>query len=247
MKNISLRYLAKQILPPVVVNIIKLLLAKTNNKIGFDYGYSSWDAAEKAARGYDEDVIFEKVAASARLVFSGEAIYERDSVIFDEVEYSWPLLASLLLAAATKNNLRVIDFGGSLGTTFQQNKRYLNRLPFACQWRVVEQEKFVEIGKNEFTNENLSFYKSIEDAGGRRRMWFFLAVPSATLRILINIYSKQSILERNILFLTEPQLHQDSKMFSPYKMFQHQSMKLHHLSGPSATRTSIGSLGPSMI
>ena len=137
---------------------------KIKGQRSWDYGFLSWDAAVAHAGRYDDDSIIKKVHASARMVLDGHASYERDSVIFNEIEYSWPLLAALLLAAATKNSLRVIDFGGSLGTTYRQNSCFLKRLSFACQWRVVEQEKFVEIGKNEFTNETLSFYCQIEDA-----------------------------------------------------------------------------------
>ena len=137
---------------------------KMKGKRSWDYGFSSWDAAVAHARGYDDDSIIKKVYTSAKMVRDGHVAYERDSVIFNEIDYSWPLLASLLLVAATKSNLRVIDFGGSLGTTYRQNSRFLSKLSFASQWRVVEQEKFVKIGKNEFTNQMLSFYYCIEDA-----------------------------------------------------------------------------------
>jgi putative methyltransferase (TIGR04325 family) len=160
----TLRHVVKQIVPPLLLGVARRAVLKIKGGISFDYKYSSWEVAEKAARGYDDEVIVEKVATSARLVASGSAVYERDSVIFDEIQYSWPLLAGLLLAAASVGKLRVVDFGGSLGTTFRQNKKFIDRLPIESQWRVVEQEKFVEIGRQEFTTKNLSFYLSIMDA-----------------------------------------------------------------------------------
>jgi putative methyltransferase (TIGR04325 family) len=164
MPPLTLRYFVKQITPPLFFNVIRLALLKVKGCISFDYKFSSWEAAEKATSGYDNEVIIEKVATSARLVSSGKAVYERDSVIFNEIQYSWPLLAGLLLAATWASKLRVVDFGGSLGTTFRQNRKFIGCLPFECQWRVVEQEKFVEIGTREFTTKNLSFYLSIMDA-----------------------------------------------------------------------------------
>jgi putative methyltransferase (TIGR04325 family) len=116
------------------------------------------------SEGYHSDNIIEKVRKSAKLVFNGEATYERDSIIFDRVEYSYPLLASLLFVAANSKSFKVIDFGGGLGTTYQQNRKFISKIKNVCEWRIVEQERFVAIGKSEFTNKILSFYKTIEEA-----------------------------------------------------------------------------------
>jgi len=159
--NSSLRSIAKQLIPPLVLTILKKILA--NQFIGF-VSFATWEEAKKASEGYDADSVIEKVRNSAKLVFEGKAVYERDSVIFNEINYSYPLLASLLFAAANSDSLRVIDFGGALGTTFQQNRRFLTKLKNNCEWRIVEQDKFVDIGKKEFTNKNISFYSTIEDA-----------------------------------------------------------------------------------
>lgn len=154
----SAKNIVKQLLPPIVITILKKVFVK-----GF-VSYSSWDQAEQASEGYDSNSLIEKVRKAAKLVFDGKAVYERDSVVFDEIDYSYPLLASLLFAAANSESLRVIDFGGGFGTTYQQNRRFLSKLKRTCQWRVVEQEKFVSIGKSEFTNDTLSFYSTIEEA-----------------------------------------------------------------------------------
>ena len=160
-RSFSARNIVKQLLPPIAITILKKVLVKTH--LGF-VNYPSWDQAEQASEGYDSDSVIEKVRKAAKLVFDGEAVYERDSVVFDDIDYSYPLLASLLFAAANSESLRVIDFGGALGTTYQQNRRFLSKIKRTCQWRVVEQEKFVSIGKREFTNETLSFYSTIEEA-----------------------------------------------------------------------------------
>lgn len=159
--GVSARNMAKQFLPPIAITILRRILAK--QYISF-VCYPSWEQAEQASEGYAADSVIQKVRKAAKLVFDGEAVYERDSVVFDEIEYSYPLLASLLFAAANSNSLRVIDFGGALGTTFQQNRRFLSKLKNICEWRIVEQQEFVDIGKIEFTNGNISFYETIEEA-----------------------------------------------------------------------------------
>ena len=80
------------------------------------------------SEGYHSDNIIEKLRKSAKLVFNGEATYERDSVIFDIIEYSYPLLASLLFVAANSKSFKVIDFGGGLGTTYQQNRKFISKI-----------------------------------------------------------------------------------------------------------------------
>jgi putative methyltransferase (TIGR04325 family) len=158
-KNISLRNVVKQCLPPIILNFLKRFLSKN-----FFVNYSSWELAEQMSEGYHSDNIIEKVRKSAKLVFNGEATYERDSIIFNRIEYSYPLLASLLFVAANSKSFKIIDFGGGLGTTYQQNRKFISKIKNVCEWRIVEQERFVAIGKSEFTNKILSFYKTIEEA-----------------------------------------------------------------------------------
>lgn len=137
------------------------------NYIAYQYGFRDWDSAAEAAGGYDHQHIIDTVYQAARKVMEGEAVYERDGVNFDYITYSWPLTTSLMYAAAHKchqSGLRIIDIGGALGTSFQQNRRFIQRLPLACDWRIVEQPAFVAIGQNEFTNQHLRFFNTISDA-----------------------------------------------------------------------------------
>lgn len=130
---------------------------------GWFGNYSSWEDAKKDSEGYDSDLILEKVKNSLLKVKNGDAIYERDSVLFDEVEYSWPLLAALFwIASINQGKLNVIDFGGSLGSTYFQNKSFLNDLS-EWHWNIVEQKKFVECGKRYFEDDHLKFYYNIEE------------------------------------------------------------------------------------
>ena len=139
-----------------------MLIKFRNCKFGFFGNFKSWSEAKSKCSGYEDRVVFEKVKHAILKVKSGEAIYERDSVIFDKIEYSWPTLASLLyVAAINKGGLSVLDFGGSLGSSYYQNRKFLEGLN--VEWSIVEQSHFVEFGKKDLSDMILKFYYSIEE------------------------------------------------------------------------------------
>jgi putative methyltransferase (TIGR04325 family) len=153
-----MREFVKNILPPFILNRIKTLFA---NK--FTGNYKSWADAQMHSNGYDNNVIFDKVKNSTLKVHRGEAVFERDSVIFDKIEYSWPLLAALMWVAANdKGKLNVLDFGGSLGSTYFQNRKFLESLD-NFTWNIIEQEHFVNFGKENLESKNLKFYAGIQE------------------------------------------------------------------------------------
>jgi putative methyltransferase (TIGR04325 family) len=116
------------------------------------------------ATGYDSTLILERVKQARLKVIAGDARYERDSVLFEEVQHSFPLLAGLLRAALeSKEELSVLDFGGSLGGGYFQCKEFLPKL-LSFRWSVVEQEHFVRCGRDQFETENLKFYYTVADA-----------------------------------------------------------------------------------
>jgi putative methyltransferase (TIGR04325 family) len=154
MKNIL-----KSILPPIFINVIRKL---KSSKYGWQGDYSSWDEAKTASTGYETDEILNKVRNSLLKVKKGEAVYERDSVLFDEIEYSWPLLSGLMFIAAKSGGiLKVLDFGGSLGSTYFQNKKFLDKL-INVSWNIVEQKHFVRVGKTDFQDKHLHFYYDVK-------------------------------------------------------------------------------------
>ncbi|MCC7454410.1 MAG: methyltransferase, TIGR04325 family [Crocinitomix sp.] len=153
-KKTTIGQIIREITPPVIFKIYKNKTAK----YGFFGNYSDWEAAKKASAGYDSEIILKKVTDALLKVKNGEASGERDSVLFDKVQYSWPLLAGLLWIASRNNNrLTLLDFGGSLGTSYFQNKLFLSHLS-ELKWCIVEQEHFVQVGKKFFENDNLKFY-----------------------------------------------------------------------------------------
>jgi putative methyltransferase (TIGR04325 family) len=134
------------------------------------YGdFRSWQEAEAASVGYDAENILQQVKTSLLKVKNGDAVYERDSVIFDTIQYSWELLAALMwIAAQNKGQLHLIDFGGSLGSTYYQNKIFLDYLD-DVSWNIVEQDKFVDVGREIFQDDTLRFYTSISEYCLKRR------------------------------------------------------------------------------
>ncbi|MCU1279095.1 MAG: hypothetical protein JWM53_2641 [bacterium] len=155
----DMKLLAKRLLPPLIVE-----LAARHRSAGSVWSgdYGSWADATADSIGYDSDVILERVREAALKVKRGEAVYERDSVLFEEIEYSWPTLAALLwIAARNGGRLDVLDFGGALGSTYQQNRRFLAALA-EVRWSVVEQPRLVACGKQLFADEQLRFYESID-------------------------------------------------------------------------------------
>lgn len=131
---------------------------------GWQGDYSSWHAAQQKCSGYDDYVILEKVKAAVLKVKNGEAVYERDSVLFDKLEYEAPLLKAFEQCAKENDqHLHVIDFGGSLGSSYFQYRGLLKELK-DLRWSVVEQSHFVKCGKETIADNILNFFNSIEEA-----------------------------------------------------------------------------------
>lgn len=153
MKN-KLKENIKQFLPPIVLNMLR------KNNVFWRGSFSSWKEASELCSGYGENNILEKVDKATSQVVNGAYPYERDSVLFNEIQYSWPVLSGLLLAGAKYGRIHVLDFGGSLGSSYYQNKKFLSHIEHS--WNIVEQNNFVELGKSKYQTKHLFFYESIE-------------------------------------------------------------------------------------
>ena len=158
--KMALKSLALDWLPPAVV---RWLRQKRKVGIFFEGDYATWDEAASHCTGYDAKSILAKVLEATIKVKRGEVAFERDSVLFKEIEYSWPVLAGLMWAAARNGGqLNVLDFGGALGSSYFQNRKFLQTLP-EVRWNVVEQAHYVEAGQINIQDEQLKFYETIED------------------------------------------------------------------------------------
>ncbi len=162
--------LLKIFIPPILLDGYRALRQATGANRGELAGvvhlvgdFASWQEAASHSSGYDAEIILEKTKDALLKVKNGEAAYERDSLLFDRAEYSWPLLAGLAWAAARAEGcLNVLDFGGSLGSTYYQHRAFLSGLR-EVRWNIVEQPRHVEVGRRYFEDEHLKFYASIED------------------------------------------------------------------------------------
>ena len=132
----------RAISPPFLVNLYR----KSTQRYGWFGNYANWHEAMKEATGYEAEEIADKVFESVLKMRKGEAAFERDSVTFDTMEHPWPLVSGILWNAALYGGrISVMDFGGSLGSTYFQLSRFLSGLD--VRWNIVEQGKFVTLGK----------------------------------------------------------------------------------------------------
>ncbi|PVY39035.1 TIGR04325 family methyltransferase [Pontibacter virosus] len=148
----------KKFVPPILLDFKNKLFP---SKYGWFGDYSNWQEAQKDCVGYQDGEIIAKVKEAVLKVKNGEAVFERDSVIFDSIEYSWPTLAALnWIAAQHAGVLKIIDFGGSLGSSYYQNRKFLRHLS-SVEWNIIEQRQFVQVGQQLFQDDELRFYEDI--------------------------------------------------------------------------------------
>jgi len=158
----------KQFIPPVVIDALNDF--RYRGKYGFSGDYQNWKDALNNSSGYGSPDILASVEEATVKLRAGEAVYERDSVLFEEVMYSWPLLAGLLRVASHDDGyLGVLDFGGSLGTSYYQNKTFLSNLR-KIRWCVVEQPSFVDVGLKSFQDDVLTFYHNISECNKNEKI-----------------------------------------------------------------------------
>lgn len=125
--------------------------------------FSSWNDAQQLCSGYNDSAILEKCKHALLQVKKGEVAYQRDAVVFDKIQYNWGLLAFLQhVSILSKGKLSILDFGGSLGSSYYANISFLKAVP-ELDWSIVEQENFVKCGKDFFEDNNLKFYFSISE------------------------------------------------------------------------------------
>ncbi len=191
-----MHYLIKELAPPIF-NTLRWF----SFKYGWKGDFKSFEDAQKQCTGYDENHILNRIAQTTKSVINNEAKYERDGIIYDEINLNQNLLSALLLVASRNNNkLTLIDFGGSLGTSYYQNIKYLSHLT-ELNWCIIEQDNYVTEGKKSFENEHVKFYYTIEECLRVNPNPDFLLISSA-LQYIKNPYDLlQHIQSFNIPYL----------------------------------------------
>jgi putative methyltransferase (TIGR04325 family) len=144
------------------------LRARVRGRFGWKWfvgDYTSWAAARKACRGYDDTVIVDRVLAATKMVKAGSFAYERDGVLFPTPSPEPDVLAALRKIAETSGGrLRVLDFGGALGTTYWRHRAELSNLG-ELSWDIVEQPGFVRAGRANCQDGPLRFFETLDAAG----------------------------------------------------------------------------------
>ncbi len=153
-----LRRTVRLLCPPLFLQLYECLTG-----VRYFGNYPDWESAAAECDGYEADLILKTVMSSVEKVLRGEAVFERDSQLFFTEAPEGELLAAVLLAAAGKKELSVIDFGGGLGSSFFQNRRFLEELP-SVSWNIVEQRNFVDAGKRLPMPGCVRFYDRLEAA-----------------------------------------------------------------------------------
>ena len=205
----ALRALARDWLPPAVVRMIRRRQGgpHQNEGLHFEGDFATWEEASAQCTGYDAENILAKVLAATLKVKRGEAAFERDSVLFDEVEYAWPVLAGLMWAAARNGGkLNVLDFGGALGSCYYQSRKFLQTLP-GVHWNVVEQAHYIEAGRVHIQDEQLRFYKTIKECLSENQpnvillssVLQYLPAPDSILLELMKVGADAIVIDRTIV------------------------------------------------
>jgi putative methyltransferase (TIGR04325 family) len=146
-----------------------LIAAPDGPDVAYVGDFPDFAAAKACSTGYEGNVILERTRTALHKVLRGEAAYERDAVTFDKLEPPGPLLGLLhRIAAEHHGQLSVLDFGGSLGSTYFHCRPFLAGLP-QLEWSIVEQPAHVTCGEREFANAQLKFYPTIPACLQERR------------------------------------------------------------------------------
>jgi putative methyltransferase (TIGR04325 family) len=153
------RIIIKLFIPQPIIEIINYIL-KRNIKI--EKNFDNWSQAILSSGKYSDKKIFNKSKNSFLKVIKEEAFYERDSVLFFNKNLNLPLISLMERVRKNKKNglLKVLDFGGSFGSTYFQNREHFSDKTKYI-WDIIEQKKIVNFVKKNTKIRNLFFYESL--------------------------------------------------------------------------------------
>lgn len=166
------KHAARAIVPPILWELARRLKSGPAGGAGAVAGSSpttfsgpvaSWAEARRQTDGWDAPEITSKTLEVSLKVRDGAIAFQQDTVACESVRYSATTLAFLLLVAAgRKERCEVVDFGGSLGTNFYQNRNVLARLGAPeIGWSIVERPDIVALGQEHFRDAGLTFFSSL--------------------------------------------------------------------------------------
>jgi len=120
--------------------------------------FDTWEDAEKECVGYDQQSIAIQVLDAVLASKDKPNVYERDGCVIQGFPtYVNPLIR---LINSIDGVVNVLDFGGSLGSTYFPIRPHLTT--DTLRWYVVEQGVFVKLGQKHLQTFELRFHDNIE-------------------------------------------------------------------------------------
>lgn len=116
--------------------------------------FNKWSEAKKKSYGYNHKKIIHrvfKIAKQARKINK----FEKDGFLLNNLEDD-KIISEYLKKG---KNLNIIDFGGGFGTLHNQYKKFLKNKRY--NWFIIEQKKYVELGRKFFNEKNLFFLNDL--------------------------------------------------------------------------------------
>jgi putative methyltransferase (TIGR04325 family) len=179
------------------VNFIKLFIPKIfiyfagrilHRVVVWQGPFNSWKEADVYAQkifgNYSNNSILKKVIKAANIAKKKRGSYERDGCVISSLEYGFHIISIIFYHYYNnkKKNYKVLDVGGSLGSTFYQNKKFLFLLK-KLSWSVLEQKNFAEYGNLNLNEPKLNFFSNIDKALLKK---YDLIIMSGSLQYLEN-------------------------------------------------------------
>lgn len=152
---VDIKAIFRQLVPPIIIDVLK---GRSNIVL-----YPSRHHASLACRGqaYEDSILTDFIARKTRLI----NVYGRSISLIDPA-VTRPILAISKCISSREQlaPLRVLDFGGAAGSHYFISRTFFG--PSVCfKWAVVESGQMVRSSKDAgLASENLSFFRSIEEA-----------------------------------------------------------------------------------
>jgi putative methyltransferase (TIGR04325 family) len=174
----SYAQLVRDLTPPAFWNFGKRRLPWLVRSLGGHYthirysgDYRDFAEARRASKGYDAPAVLATTREALLKVKRGQNRWERDAMVSDSDELPWSLLACLMrvVLASPRRELNVLDFGGSLGSTYFWCRRFFGD-ELRVRWHIVEQAEHVKVGRTDFASDELSFDFSVPEVLAQHRV-----------------------------------------------------------------------------
>lgn len=157
-----------------------------NEVVNYTGNYSTWKEAESESKGYDQKNIFDKNLSSLEHILAGNKKCEKDTILYDNYQYSFPTILGLNFASNQDGNtISVLDYGGGFASSYFRNYKILKQ--FKLSWTVVEQDHIVDIANQKFKGINqISFLTNAQLQEHVNKFNFNLVLLGSSIQFFAN-------------------------------------------------------------